>query len=333
MICYMPFIDIEDQLLDKLTAALGPVTIYCPSPGIVSDHMLAAHREERLDLRSGHGVNPDHLNRAIQDFKAWSDLHGGHIADLAGLSKSMQGLSSLTDETSPTSIGDQIRHFGEQNPQVSADPVFQAALFLSMAQQFDHQQVAISRDLGTVQTMERVMLARLAGDARELAEGIDPAPDTDVAAGLSDTGGFMTAKRVRSWAELVCSGAGTRSFILYVTSSPAVIEHLLDYFEQAQGPLRVCLDTEDNDGGVYGNREVIEALERLSSAEDPAAVSADCFKESGDAVHSANLTLYTLAGISPLDFPRLLLANPDRTEPVPSPGRGALNTLIGLMEK
>ena len=332
MICYMPFIDIEAQLLDRLTAALGPVAIYCPSPGMVSDHMLAANREGRLDLRSGHGVNPDHLNRAIQDFKAWADLHGGDIADLAGLSKSMQGLSSLTDETSPTAIGDQIRHFSEPNPQVSADPVFQAALFLSMAQQFDQQQGAVSRDLGSVQAMEQVMLARLAGDARDLEEGIDPAPDTDVAPGMSDTGGFMTARRVRSWAELVCSDPGSRSFFLYVTTSPAVLEHLLDHFEQAGGPLRVRLDTEDSGAG-HGNRRAIEALERLSFAEDPVAASGDCCQDSGDAVHSANLTVYTLAGISPLDFPHRLLVTPDRTEPAPSPDRGALNTLLGLMEK
>jgi hypothetical protein len=332
MICYMPFIDIEAQLLDRLTAALGPVAIYCPSPGMVSDHMLAANREGRLDLRSGHGVNPDHLNRAIQDFKAWADLHGGDIADLAGLSKSMQGLSSLTDETSPTAIGDQIRHFGEPNPQVSADPVFQAALFLSMARQFDQQQVAVSRDLGAVQAMEQVMLAHLAGDARDLEEGIDPAPDTDAAAGMSDTGGFMTARRVQSWAELACSDPGSRSFLLYVTTSPAVLEHLLDHFGQAGGPLRFRLDTEDSGAGL-GNRRAIEALECLSFAEDPVAASEECCPDSGDAVHSADLTVYTLAGISPLDFAHRLLATPDRTEPAPSPDRGALNTLIGLMEK
>jgi hypothetical protein len=329
MICYMPFIDIDDQLLNKLTAALGPVTIYCPSTGMVSDHMLAAMREQRLDLRSGHGVNPEHLAWAIQEFKAWADLHGGDIADLAGLAKSMQGLSSLNDEAGPTSIGDQIRHFGEQNPQVSADPVFQAALFLSMAQQFDRQQVAVTRDLGEVQAMEREMLAHLAGDGRGQEEGIKPASGTEVAAGILDTGGFMTARRLRAWAELACSDTGPRSFILYVTSSPAVLEHVLDHFGQAQGPLRACLESGDSG---QGDHSVVKALEHLAAAEDPAAC-ADCFQESGDAAHAAKLTIYTLAGISPMDFPHCLLTSPERTEPGPSTGRRALNTLVGLMEK
>jgi hypothetical protein len=332
MICYMPFTDIEDRLLDKLTAALGTVTIYCPNPGVVSDYMLAAAREERLDLRSGHGVPAEHLDRAVREFRAWADLHGGDIADLAGLAKSMQGRPPLVDETNPTSIGDQIRHFGEQNPGGGADPVFQAALFLAMAQQFDQQQVAASRDLGAVLAMERAMLARLAGDAQDLKEGIGAAPVAGAAAGRLDTGVFMTAKRVRSWAELACRDTGPRSFVLYVTSSPAVMELLLDRFEQAQGPLRIGLDTEGNGAG-HRNRKVIETLESLTTAEDPAAVSADWSQGSRSEAHPANLAIYTLAGISPLDFPHHLAAAGNRVEPTPGPGRGAVNTLIGLMEK
>ena len=330
MICYMPFTEIDAALLDKLTVSLGPVTIYCPEPGTVSDHMLAAAREKRLELKCGHGVSTDHLARAAQEFKAWAELHGGEIADLAGLSKSMQGSPPLVDETNPTHIGNQIRHFGEQSTREAADPVFQAALFLSMAGQFDRQQLAVARELGQVQAMERSMLARLAGGGDDPEESIGAAPD--VAAGISDIGGFMTARRVRSWAELASRDAGSRSFILYVTSSPAVLEHLLDHFEQARGPLGILLGAERTETGSP-NRKTIEALECLAMAKDPAVVSADCFKADGNGAQPADLTLYTLAGISPLDFPCRLLADRKRTQPGAPGGKGALNTLIGLVEK
>jgi hypothetical protein len=332
MICYMPFIDIEAQLLDKLTATLGPVTLYHPDPGLGSDHVLAAAREGRLDLRSGHGIDPDHLARAVREFKAWADLHGGDIADLAGLSKSMLGRPPLVDDTNPTAIGDQIRHFGEQNPREAADPVFQAALFLSMAQQFDRQQVAVTKDLGAVQAMERAMISRLSGDDRDPEEEIGNLPDAGVAAGILDTGSYMTGRRVSSWAELALKDAGPRSFLLYFTSSPAVLDYLLDQFEQVHGPLRICLDKEGNGAG-HGNREVIEALERLACAKDPASVSADCSQESGGEGSCADLTIYALAGISPSDFPSRLLANRKRTDPGLSAGQGAPNALIGLLEK
>jgi hypothetical protein len=332
MICYMPFIDIEGQLLDKLTATLGTVSIYHPDPGMGSDPMLAAARGGRLDLRSGHGIDPDHLARAVLEFKAWADLHGGDIADLAGLSKTMQGRPPLMDDTNPTAIGDQIRHFGEQNPREAADPVFQAALFLSMAQQFDRQQVAVSRDLGKVQAMEQVMLARLAGDGRDPEEGIGGLPDTGIGVGLPDVGGYMTAMRVRSWAELALKDTGHRSFLLYVTSSPAVLDYLMDQFEQVHGPLRVCLHPGDNGGG-HGNRSVVEALERLACSKDPASVSADCFRESAGEGSCDDLTIYALPGISPSDFPKRLLANRKRTDPGLSAGQGAPNALVGLLEK
>jgi hypothetical protein len=332
MICYMPFSYIEDRFLDKLTTALGTVTIYCPNPGMVSDHMLVAVQEKKLDLRSGHGVRADHLDQAIREFQAWADLHGGDIADLAGLSKSMQGGLPLVDETNPTFIGDQIRHFGRQNPREVADPAFQAALFLSMAQQYDQQQAAVSRDLGDVATMEQVMLARLTGDTEGLNQGIGAAPAVGDSGDPSDTGAFMPDRRVQSWAELACRGNGPRSHVLYVTSSPAVLDHLQNRFEQIQGPIAINLALE---GGATGhsNPKAIEALEALASAENPAAVAADCFQESRNAAHCANLTIYVLAGISPSDFPQYLRSTGDPLEQGAHTRGGSINTLIGLMAK
>jgi hypothetical protein len=332
MICYMPFVDIEDRLLDKLTSALGPLTLYGLGPGMVSEHCLAAAREGRLDLRSGHGVNPDHLARAIRDFKIWAELHGGQFADLAGLSRSMQGRSPLVDDENPTSIGNQIRNFGQQHSREAADPVFQAALFLSMARQFDQQQAAVARDLGDVQAMERTMLARLSGDGQDIEEGIAVEPNAGVAAGYEDPGVFMTDRRVQSWAELVCRDTGPRYFTLYVTSSPAVLDYLLDRFEQAQGPLKARLDLSDKEAG-HGNNEFIEELERLASANDPTTVSAACFPQGGNGTSCADLSVYALAGIPPQDFPHRLLASQDGTEPGPFSDQRLFNTLIGLIEK
>jgi hypothetical protein len=331
MICYMPFSYIEDRLLDKLTAAFGTVTMYCPRPRMVSDHMLAAVQGMKLDLRSVPGVQAEHLDQAIREFKAWADLHGGDIADLAGLSKSMQGRLPLVDETNPTSIGDQIRHFGEQNGREAVDPVFQAALFLSMAQQYDQQQAAVLRDLGDVLTMEQGMLARLAGDA----EGMDHEAGVQSTAGAgdqSDSGAFMTAKRVQCWAELVCKDTGSRTSILYLTSSPAVLEHLQNHFDQIQEPFGISLAIEDEEAGP-SNPDVIEALKALAFADNPGASIADCFQESRNAAHHIHLTVYVLAGISPSVFPQHLVSPGRPVEQGMHTGQGPVNTLIGLMAK
>jgi hypothetical protein len=333
MICYMPFSYIEDRLLDKLAATFGTVTIHCPSLLEVSDHMLAAVQEKKLDLRSAPGVQPDLLVQAIREFQAWADLHGGEIADLAGLSKSMQGHLPLVDETNPTSIGDQIRHFGEQGPRDAADPVFQAALFLSMAQQYDQHQAAVSRDLGAVLTMEQAMLARLAGDAEDLDQGADALSTLGDSGDSSDTGAFMTAKRVQCWAELACKDTGSPTSILYLTSSPAVLEHLQNHFGQIQGPFGIDLTmVEDGESG-HANLEISEALKALAFADDPAAVTAGCFQKSRNAAHHMNLTIYALAGISPSAFPQHLVSTGRPAQQGMQTGPGPVNTLIGLLEK
>jgi DNA-binding transcriptional ArsR family regulator len=332
MICYMPFTHIEDRLLDRLTGALGTVTVYCPHSGMVSDRMQAAAREKKLDLRPAHGVRAEDLDQAVREFQAWADLHGGDIADLASLSKSLKGRPPLVDETNPTSIGDQVRHFGEQNPNEAADPVFQAALFLNLAQRYDLQQSAVSQDLKAVRAMEQVMLSRLAGGAEGLEKGIGTAPAGGGAAEPSDAGALMTARRVQSWAELACADTESRSFILYVTSSPAVLEHILDQFEQAQEPLEIGLAM-DSSGTGHCDRKVAEALEALASAKNPAAAAQEGFRQNCNDANTVKLTICALAGISPEAFPRHLLSAGNRPEQGTCTGGGLVNTLIGLVEK
>jgi hypothetical protein len=321
MICYMPFTHIEGPFLDKITKAVGPVTIYCPGAGMVSDDMLSAVRERKLDLRSEHGVRADHLAQAVQEFKDWADLHGGAIADLAGLSKSLRGRPPLMDDTNPTSIGHQVRHFGEQNVGETTDPVFQAALFLSMAQQYDQQLAAVSRDLGEVLTMEQKMLARLAGGTDGVNSGAMAASIASDSAELSDTGAFMTAKRVQSWAELVCRDEGPRSFLLYITSSPAVLDYTLNLFEHVHGPQCTSLEAAN------------EVLNALGAAQDPAAVSMDQFQDCPSGANATNLMIYALEGISPTDFPSHLSLTGNRIGQGAHTGQGPINTIIGLIEK
>jgi hypothetical protein len=321
MICYMPFTYIEGPFLDKLTKALGPVTIYCPGAGMVSEDILSAVHERKLDLRSEHGVQVDHLAQAIQEFKDWADLHGGDIADLAGLSKSLQGRPPLMDDTNPTSIGHQIRHYGEQNMGETTDPVFQAALFLSMAQQYDQQLVAASRDLGEVLAKEQTMLARLAGVTDDLNDGDGAASLSSDSVKLSDTGAFMTAKRVQSWAELVCRDQGPRSFLLYITSSPAVLDYTLNLFEQVHGPLCIRLEAAN------------EVLNTLATAQEPADVTMDQFQDRHSGANAANLMIYILERVSPLEFPCHLSSTGNRIEKVAHAVQEPVNTIIGLIEK
>jgi len=332
MICYMPFTYVDDRYIRKLTNALGSVSIYGPTPEIIPGHMLAWAQKEMLDLRCPQGIHAGHLTRALREFRAWADLHQGDIADMAGFFKSRNGQPPLIDETNPTSIGDQIRNFGQQVPREQDDSIFRAALFLAMAQEYDQQHDAVAQDLGAVMAMEQDMLDRLAGDAQDRQEGFGATPPAGNAAGAFDTGAFMTARRVRAWAELACRDSHPQPFTLFVTASPAVLEYLVDQCAQAQGPLRAKLDIE-GDGAGDSNKKVLQAIEALASAEDPSVWSPDQSQNRCTATNAADLTIYALAGILPHRFPYRLLGAGSRIEQPATPSQGPINTLIGLLER
>jgi len=331
MICYMPFTYIEDQYIGRLTKALGPVSVYCPTPANIPDHMLAWAREKMLDARCPQGIQADHLSRAIQEFKAWADLHQGNIADMAGFFKSQKGRPPMVDETNPTSIGDQIRKFGQQAPQEPEDPIFQAALFLAMAQEYDQQHAAVTQDLEAVMAMEQNMLSRLTGDTQDPGAGIGPASAADSSAGAFDSGAFMTARRVQAWAELACRDVRPQPYVLFVTPSPAVLEYLLDQFAQAQGTLKIDLEM-DGKGTGDPNPKVMEALNALAFAEDPGVRPPDHRQGRHPGTNSVDLEIYALAGLAPRLFPYRLVGPESRVEPPAPPNHGPVNTLIGLLK-
>jgi len=332
MICFMPFTYVDDRYLRKLTNTLGSVSVFGPTPELLPGHMLAWAQKGMLDLRYPQGVHAGHLTQALREFKVWADVHQGDIADMAGFFKSQHGQPPLVDETNPSSIGDQVRKFGKQVLSEPADPIFRAGLFLAMAQEYDQQHDAVAQDLGTVMAMEQVMLARLAGEAQDQQEGLGEAPSAGNSAGAFDTGAFMTARRVQAWAELACRDRKPEPFTFFVTASPAVLDHLLDQFEQVRGPLRVQLDSEGT-GTDDSNRKVLKDLEALASAEDPTVWSPDHPQDRRAGTNTADLVIYTLAGIAPYLFPYRLLSPGSRIDPPAAPSQGHIHTLLGLLER
>ena len=202
MICYMPFSYIEESNIIKLTAALGPVTVYGPSAGMVPAHMRAWSQKGVLELRHPRTLQSDELERSVYEFKAWAALHQGNIGDMAAFFKSRGTLPPLVEETHPTQIENQIRNFGKPSTRGPVDPVFQAALFLAMAQEYDQQHDAIAHEINTVLSMEKAMMERLSGNSEDGDAGLPEQAASDQRMNSLDPGAYLTEKRIRAWAEL-----------------------------------------------------------------------------------------------------------------------------------
>ncbi len=328
MICYMPFTHIADNHLKRIVAALGALTVYIPAESMAPAHMCAGADQGALDLRQPAGVDAEKLLGAIREFKAWAELHQGNITELAEFLKSTQGQPPLVSDTDPTQISNQIRQFGQTRAGGTADPVFRSALFLAMAHEYDQQQLEVDQGLGSVHAKEKAMFSKMDNDIESLSGGSTRDDGASGASGGHDPGLYMTVLRTESWAEMVRGENPAAS--LYVTSSAAVFEHLLDVLPETRALLDWDLHTTAQDGPKLISKRQ-EVLQTLAYAEDPWEIPLDNPPSETASGGEFRLNVHALAGCSPQAFPAKLLTPRYPLDLSPTEKQGPKNTLIGLI--
>ena len=308
MICYMPFSYVEDNVMKKVTTTLGTVSVYGPSPGAMPMHMQKWTENGLLDWRFPQQIKHSDLAASMQDFKSWATLHQGKLSDMAAYFKMHGDVPPLVDETNPTRIGDQIRQYGKSKKSEENDPVFQAALFMAMAQEYDEQHVAIDQQIGDVKAMEKAMLSKLIGISEksdESARLLALNHESNHLVQPIDRRVHMTEKRVQSWAMLVQKEQP--SFLLYVTTSSAVFEYLTEFFPNALGPWRLAPPSIDGDEQA-SKYSFARWLEPLAQDKKPEQVFSHLNAQHAiDDEARVQLSLYVVAGLASQDFPGRLL--------------------------
>ncbi len=328
MIAYLPFTHVPERDLRALCARLGLITLYAPDQALAPDHLRKAAETGEIDLRYPPGGAPGRLLPAIEAYRQWAHCHQDHLVDLAAFIKATHDDVPLMDETNPSQIRTQIRKIQEAAVDEVIDPLFQAILYLALAQEYDQQQEAMHRELGAVQAMERDMLAQLSGDGER-----EPGTDFGAAIGQSpgeiDPGGYMTASRVEAWCRLAASQEELPQ--VFLTGSPAVMEHLRECLPEARKVAETAPPIPaDDDEQLLGRRR--DALLDLAQSSAPRTDLPEGFDDvpPGDA---PGLTIFRLDGISPRRMLKRLctsgsddFASPDR------PGDAA-HTLFGSLAR
>ena len=328
MISYMPFTAIDEHLLESLAAVMGVITLYSPAPALVPDHMKAPDNRARLDIRYPEGVDEQLLLSAIGEYNTWAQLHQDHIGDLAGFFKFQQGRFPLVDETNPTQIGDQIRHFGESRPDDDAGDLFRAALFLAMAQEFDEQHRAMARDLKAVQAMEQRMMGRLSGQDMEPEDRILPSGTLPAGHDPLHDEAYMVSQRVKCWARVALSQPPLP--LLYVTASRQAVEHVTDLFA---GNVLGCTPDFDMASDTLPISEIFRAAVK-NAASEPAPRQADPAARTDAIIKKGDLTIeiYKLVDIPPQRFLERLAGHAAAGAGEALPGNGSRHTLVGRLD-
>lgn len=328
MIAYMPFTYLSRDQLEGITAALGPLAILAPARGLVPGHMRDFADRELLELIGPQDVDSGQLVLALEQFKQWARTHSGssgNLPEMAAYFKTSTGRPPLVDETSPTQISSQIRHFGEMSKGQGSAPLFKAALFLAMAQDYDRHQDDMVQELSAVERREQQMLEQLSGQGVDPDDPIAPTGARPAVGAPDESGLFMTDSRIKAWAELALAGQFAAHLVL--TTSKAVMAHIEELFPGAASLGAWDLAPGgDAVAAVAGRRAAFAAL--ASDRRPDADALADCMAAAAEDCRT-RLDIIALADCPPRELFRKLLsggaaAGRDRSA---APG----STLIGLV--
>ncbi len=261
---FFPFTDISQPCLAAATAVFGSLLLYRPSRLDPAGALQAWVDRGALEIRIPVQGDENRLRVLLQEYQQWAELHGSR--DLTRY-KARQGEIPFFDDQSPLKIRSEIlRQTGSaKTGPDAADALFQARVFLQMAQAFDRQQRELQQALEVVDDRQQAML-------RELGDFDDrpPAPASRLAP-APDPGGHMTVERLTAWARLALQAPEADAVL--VTDSPAAWDLFADRFPatlaMADWPVVSGLSA-DSAPATEWRSELLAALERLAQTAWPA---------------------------------------------------------------
>jgi hypothetical protein len=303
--------------------------VYQISGTKIPEDMQKLSRDGILDIRRPVEVNGKFLDNILKDYRAWVNIHQGtETAFLAAMANKIP----FFDESASSQIRADLKKIGKQiPPEEKPDPLFNAKLFLHMAQEFDLQQKGLDEDLMDIDAMEDEFMKKLKWE-----------DDDDHARAFArrqwdknDPGHFMTRERINAWASLMLQDS--QVFGLFITTSRAVLEHLIEIVPEMEQV--VCLDaipTKVDKNGTLSNwqNSLIDTLEMLATENWPVSMDdlANLHKISGKETN-VKLTIYIIPNKTPHEyFADRVDTDVLRAGSVQTDTRFK-NTLIGLVEK
>jgi hypothetical protein len=326
---YFPFTYIPKSVGKALAACFRQTAVYQISGTKIPKDMQELSRDGILDIRIPVEVNGEFLDKVLKDYRAWINIHQG--TETAVL-KTMANEIPFFDESAPSQIRADLKKTGKQIPaEEKPDPLFNAKLFLHMAQEFDLQNKELDQDLMDIEAMEDDFMKNLKWEddndharavARKVLENDDP-------------GHFMTTERINAWISLMLQDPEASG--LFITTSRAVLEHLIEIVPEMEQV--ICLDAipisvDEDEAFLNWQDDLMETLENLARENWP--VSMDDMANHPEVPGSeekVSLTLYIVPNKTPYEYFSGCAETDVFQAESAKTGSMFKNTLIGLLEK
>jgi len=229
---YFPFTYIPKSVGKALSACFRQTAVYQVSGTKIPEDMQELSQNGILDIRIPLEVKCEFLDKILKDYRSWVNIHQGtETAFLA----SMANKIPFFDKNSSSQIRADLKKIGKQIPaEEKPDPLFNAKLFLHMAQEFDLQKKELDQDLTDIDAMEDDFMKNLKWE-----------DDDDHARAIArrqwekeDPGNFMTTERINAWVSVMLQDPQSPG--LFITTSRAVLDYLMDIVPEMVKV--ICLD-------------------------------------------------------------------------------------------
>jgi len=217
---YFPFTYINDTAARDLCACFGQVTVYQPGAQSIPENMERLAKEGMLDLKVPVSEDEARLVALIKEYKEWGELH--QKSDTAFL-KAIGERVPFFDDTFSTQLASQIKKIRDENySKEKPDILFNARLFLCLAQDYDLVQDGINRDLISVYEMEKKLLEGLTHDdeaffCKNTGSSLQAA---------DDSGKYKIKERIEAWIYLMSNDKENPRF--FITDSRDAFDFIIE---------------------------------------------------------------------------------------------------------
>jgi len=227
---YFPFTFISETVLKNVRVFFPHTTIYQPSSDNIPELLQKSADEGFLELRAPFGGDEKRFDMLVREYKYWLAQHKGSEITFAK-DNAFDGVDLETapmfSDSSTSQIKFQIKKGFRDDQSFKPDPVFTARLFLLIAQEFDIQHEEFKKDIEHVHFMEHDLFSNIRGEDERSETGFEN-PKMVMS---DDLGSHKTGQRLSAWLKIFEKdpvapdefGSG-----LFLTSSPAVLEHIME---------------------------------------------------------------------------------------------------------
>ena len=326
---YFPFTYIPKSVGKALSACFRQTAVYQISSTKIPEEMQELVKDGILDIRIPVEVNGEFLDKILKDYRSWVNIHQGTET---GFLKAMANKIPFFDESASSQIRADLKKIGKQiPPEEKPDPIFQAKLFLHMAQEFDLQKKGLDQDLMNIDAMEDDFMKNLKWE-----------DDDDHARAVArrqwdkdDPGHFMTTERINAWVSIMLQDSQASG--LFITTSRAVLEHLIEIVPEMEQVIRldaILIDVDEDETLSNWQDGLVETLEMLATGNWPVPMDDIANPpEIPGSEEKVSLTLYIVPNKTPYEYFADCVETDVFQAESAKTGIRFKNTLIGLIEK